>query len=481
MAKLLKELALVIGNNNYNSGRWTALQYAINDAKAIADKLQTLKFEVELYLDVKSVDFVNIKDRIWDKLSTGYDAFVFYFAGHGTIANASDCLLLCDVEDNLNDIRIKGRSIVLDDFVKEVRLVGNQLNIFIVDACRTQYIPNYRGAYVNPNFGNNTCLPFQSFIAFGSSLGQGTKEIPGLNHGVFTNSILKFIEEQDLPIESLFKKVRNDIYTGCGKQLPWDYSCLVNTFCFNYGQNNRYFDKSYSQYAYEDEYYVSKIEKVNEIISKFKSYNYDTQVLGLHELQSNFKFMQKDDLFVLGRNILQAADGNCWECQREISVQALRKYTISGSNDVLNGILFEMYFTRDNTLRKTVKYPEGLDDIQKIEVSRLFKDSFQFIRQELKGYNVNYIPGISTKQVVDINTENKEGNVIIKKISYRKKDITSEIFRGEPLLSKGTLHDRIQNFVCVPSNLLLINFAKTEDAQSQIYNYEDVDPSLFLG
>lgn len=142
--KQLKCLALVIGNNSYNTGRWKPLAYAINDAQAVAGKLQKLRFEVHLFTDVTSKDIVDIKDDILERLSNKYDAFVFYFAGHGTIANASDCLLLSDVDDKAVDTRIKNHSIVIDDFLNDVRASGDQINIFIIDDCRSAYEQNSR-------------------------------------------------------------------------------------------------------------------------------------------------------------------------------------------------------------------------------------------------------------------------------------------------------------------------------------------------
>lgn len=364
MGKLLKRLALVIGNNNYSNGRWIPLKYAVSDANAIANSLENLQFEVVSHNDVTSTNFIDIKEEVLKKLETGYEAFIFYFAGHGTIANASDCLLLCDAEDNVADTLVRNRSIVISDFMKDVNSIGNQMNIFIIDACRSYYTSNIRGGSISSNFGNNTNLPFQSFIAYASSPGQIAKENTALEHGAFTSSILRHIDEYNLSIEGLFKKVRNEIYTAMGKQLPWDYSCLVKSFCFNYGQNDKYFTKRYSQNAYEDKNYVSKIPEVNDIINKFRSYNYDTQVNALQALKRNYTKFSEEDLFVMGRNILQAANGNCWKCKAEISKNNLIKYTINGENHVLNGILYEIYFNCNDMLRQRVKCPEILNEIQ---------------------------------------------------------------------------------------------------------------------
>ena len=97
--KRLRCLALVIGINEYHTDKWKPLSYAIKDAEAVASKFAELRYEVEKYTNITSKDLVDIKDNILAKIYQKYDAFIFFFAGHGTIANASDCLLLSDVED----------------------------------------------------------------------------------------------------------------------------------------------------------------------------------------------------------------------------------------------------------------------------------------------------------------------------------------------------------------------------------------------
>ena len=92
---------------------------------------------------------------------------------------------------------------------------------------------------------------------------------------------------------------------------------------------------------------------IGDIIRKFKSYNYYTQNTAL-ELFNRLSVdnLNPNQLFIIGRNILQSAYGECWECQKFISDgDALERYSVNGNNHLLNGILFEMYFNSEGHFR----------------------------------------------------------------------------------------------------------------------------------
>lgn len=278
----------------------------------------------------------------------------------------------------------------------------------------------------------------------------------------------------NVKIENLFKEIRHDVYKGRGSQLPWDYSCLVNDFCFNYGQTDPYFNLPYSQNAYEDHKYISENEFANEAITEFKSLNYNRQKQALVIVHKHFKELSKDDLFVIGRNILQSA-GACFDCQREISVQGLVKYnTANGDNDVLNGILYEIYFDSGNNIRSQLKYTEGLINIERIAASKRFKKSFSFLKQSLQGYDVTYIPGETTKQVVNITSEenDEDGSLVIKEIKYRGKNIINKIFNYSEDITLQQLEDRLIGYIGIPENLLQINFSRPEHKNAETLHIE---------
>ncbi len=80
--------ALVVGIDEYSSPRWQDLEYAVNDARAVADYLKSKNFEVTELYDVKARKDVIISKlhEIAQQLNED-DRVLFFFAGHGQTEN----------------------------------------------------------------------------------------------------------------------------------------------------------------------------------------------------------------------------------------------------------------------------------------------------------------------------------------------------------------------------------------------------------
>ena len=323
-------------------------------------------------------------------------------------------------------------------------------------------------------------LPFQTFIAYSTSIGKSASDGNAADgHSPYTKTLLENIEEENLPIESLFKRVRNSVYRGFDNpQLPWEYSCLTEEFCFNYGQLNPYFDKPYTESAYNDGTYVSLNSNVNEIISGLKSYTWDTQNVAVNKLRRIYKIItDKNDLFVIGRNLLQAAHGGALECQEEISYANLRKYIWQGENHVLNGILYEMYFDKSNQFRDSQKGMNMIDGIANILVYPEFKNSCKFIQMALAEYKdkLCYMPGSPDKCIVTIELSSSNKNIFnkivwnISSIRIKNKEIITQIpFNQE--LDATELRNCIQQAIAVPLLYLQIRYSKNTNKNDHFIN-----------
>ena len=89
-----KSWAVVVGINQYpHAGRsYPNLNYAVNDAKQVSEKLRDLGFEVKLLLD-KDATRQNIIKVLADEVGANAkenDRIVFYFAGHGATKEKAD-------------------------------------------------------------------------------------------------------------------------------------------------------------------------------------------------------------------------------------------------------------------------------------------------------------------------------------------------------------------------------------------------------
>jgi len=84
--KLGRFHALVVGNNQYQSGDYPALQSAVNDATAVAQVLKSrYGYETRLLLNATRYDILSALNDMRESL-TAEDNLLVYYAGHGEIS-----------------------------------------------------------------------------------------------------------------------------------------------------------------------------------------------------------------------------------------------------------------------------------------------------------------------------------------------------------------------------------------------------------
>ena len=85
-----KRLALVIGNANYDKG---ALENPVNDARLIANTLDSLNFEVILATNIEDKRSLENKIREFGAKRSENDVAFVYYAGHGIQVEDENFLL----------------------------------------------------------------------------------------------------------------------------------------------------------------------------------------------------------------------------------------------------------------------------------------------------------------------------------------------------------------------------------------------------
>lgn len=462
--KLKKNIALVVGINDYE--HYPLLHSAVQDAESIGKVLADLKFEVEFCLDESKEVTEKYIERFEEKIAESkYDTALFFFAGHGCIANKCDCLLLKEAPTtNINnEVAVRNKSIVLENLCQRLRGAGDQTNIIIVDACRTE---TTRSAATNFEFGKNLNIPYQTFIAYSTSPGCPAKD--GKSHSPYTQSLLNHISEENLPIETLFKTVRREVYESAG-QMPWEHSCLVENFTFNYGQTSPFYELPYSREALADSNYIADSETAQDIISLFKEYNYYKQEEALSLLKLKHKSLSVNDKFVIGRNIFQSAVGGCYKCIEELCYTKLSIYQSGNLNPILDGIFYEMYFNSKGEFREeNTKGGSLIDTIHLVSSYPLFKPSCQFIQKALTPYKqmIEYLPGDKATHSLSVTIirsekENPFGGSVweIEKASTLNRDITALLSSNWRNGDKRKFITFISNLLCIPQQSLRVSFS----------------------
>jgi uncharacterized caspase-like protein len=136
-AEAAKRVALVIGNDNYDT--LPPLNNAATDARGMADKLRGLGFEVILKLNASRQDMGRLLAAFEGKAASADVGLVFY-AGHGIQAGGRNYLVPSDAPIEVEaDLRFLG--FASGEFLQAMKRAGTPLNIVILDACRDNPLP----------------------------------------------------------------------------------------------------------------------------------------------------------------------------------------------------------------------------------------------------------------------------------------------------------------------------------------------------
>ncbi|EDZ63604.1 bifunctional periplasmic peptidase (C14 family)/ peptidyl-prolyl cis-trans isomerase (Cyclophilin family) [Sulfurimonas gotlandica GD1] len=225
MMKIEQRVALVIGNNQYDSNRLGKLQNPINDSRAMKDKLKDLGFKV-YYGENLTVREMRKKLRDFGEELQKGGVGLFFFAGHGIESQGQNYLIGKD-SNLISEDEIEDETLELSRVINKMNKSGNRLNIVLLDACRNNPFSRSSGgglAKVQNAKG--------MFIAYATSPGEVASD-GNKNNGVFTEQIIKHIDTEGIPIGRMFKRVKKDVYEKTNqKQRPWTHDDIIGDFYF---------------------------------------------------------------------------------------------------------------------------------------------------------------------------------------------------------------------------------------------------------
>lgn len=218
-----KRVALVIGNSAYRSV--SELPNAHNDAKAIADALARLGFEVELKFDVNKLEADAAFARFGNKAEAAQVA-ALYYAGHGVQDGRKNYLVPIDARLK-SDRDLKRETISLDDAIDDIRAAKIKLVFF--DACRNNPFPFNRDRSV----GGGLAPPSETsgtLISFATKHGTVADDGDG-NHSPYTQALLAELGRAGTEVHTLLRYVSQKTKASTnGRQEPWTYGSLDGDF-----------------------------------------------------------------------------------------------------------------------------------------------------------------------------------------------------------------------------------------------------------
>ena len=217
--------ALVIGNAAYANG---PLRNPVNDARAMGRALGGAGFEVILVENATQAGMQRAIRTFGDKLAKG-GVGLFYYAGHGIQAKGRNYLVPVNAEIARED-EIEFDSVDVNLVLAKMDSAKNGLNIVILDACRNNpFARTFRSVQAGLA---QMDAPTGTFIAFATAPGSVAADGAGEN-GVYTKYLLAEMAQPGMPIEQVFKQVRNGVMAETkGRQIPWESSSLRGEFAF---------------------------------------------------------------------------------------------------------------------------------------------------------------------------------------------------------------------------------------------------------
>jgi len=461
--------ALVIGNGAYEEA--SKLKNPENDADDMAAQLKVSGFSVIKEIDCSYAEMDQALKRFKRTLADN-DVGLFFFAGHGLQIDGENYLAAVDTDTGGED-EAKYSSLPLNRVIDVMEKASTSTSIIILDACRDNPFERAWNRSAAHRGLAPVYAPRGTLIAYATSPGQVASDGRGRN-GAYTAALLQHIATPDCSIENMFKRVRNTLSAATGaKQISWEHTSLSGEFFFNLSLGARIDD--YSETALSDGLFVLDDGKASHrIIRALKSLTWPTQNPAIAEVTATLANKASvDALFVVGRNIYQAACGGSHTAKAYLTdfVSRTRGIDSNKRKGLLDGMLFEVFFGPKAKLRKDFKL-RRFQELFFLQQHEELASSFEFIAECLLPHIGRFfsLPGKRHAVVVDVVCKPgaAANNHILESLHcggdsilwLEDPDYAPE--PGEPppreKLDLSRFEERVAEQMVVPAHLLTINY-----------------------
>jgi uncharacterized caspase-like protein len=222
-----ERVALVIGNAAYRSA--DPLDNPVNDARLVAQSLRQAGFSVALHENLDRNGLVNALRDFGGRLHENAVA-VLYYAGHGLQLRDRNYLIPTDAEIRGEDeIPIAGLD--LGFILGRMSSARSRVNIVILDACRNNPFAGRSGARAQGLAQMDA--PVGTLLAYATAPGKLAADSGGGANSLYAIHLAKHILTPGLPVEHVFKRVREGVVRDTSEQqVPWESSSLQGEFAF---------------------------------------------------------------------------------------------------------------------------------------------------------------------------------------------------------------------------------------------------------
>ena len=225
--------ALVIGNGNYQGK--ASLANAINDARAVADQLSKLGFEVSAHYDLKLGEMRKAIENFSRQLNPG-SIVAFFYAGHGIQYHGANYLIPVDANIS-HSYEIDYHTFNLSMALSALTEAEPILVVALLDACRNnpyeQAIKERSRAMAFKGSGLAAIEDIQgTIISYATEPGKVATDGTD-SHSPYTQALLKHLDTPNLSVQDMLNRVGLEVMSRThGGQKPWFSSSPVPQFCF---------------------------------------------------------------------------------------------------------------------------------------------------------------------------------------------------------------------------------------------------------
>ena len=164
-----KRIALIIGNGDYANGR---LSNPTNDAQDITKKLKSLGFETTGRTTNLKLSQMNDDIAEFCKKAKGYDAAIFYYAGHAMQDKGINYLVPIEAQIKSN-ADIEYECVDMNWVLRSMEEAGIKTKIIILDACRNNPVAqSWERSFSSSGLTAITSVPEGTFLVFAAQAGR---------------------------------------------------------------------------------------------------------------------------------------------------------------------------------------------------------------------------------------------------------------------------------------------------------------------
>lgn len=235
-----KRIALVIGNEKYESNSFPNLPNALNDARSMYAKLESLGFEMSpIVLNGTRVSMWNAIENFVDKIDKGnYDVALVYYSGHGLSPDGgANYMIPVDAKIRYLD-EIKRDAInTQTELIRELEKKNCKVKIALLDCCNNCNVADRGARSATYQGGLSKMNPEGVYILHAAHPGKTARDGSSATsrNSPFAEALIECVDENPNMVWELFvKEVIEKVESKTnGEQIPYPEGLIKGKFYFN--------------------------------------------------------------------------------------------------------------------------------------------------------------------------------------------------------------------------------------------------------